>query len=80
MRGPPQEAPSFLSEELVMMEPTQVRQKKERMWKGHPKKDCGDECGCGSDGPTAQVRFDIKPKDPPVFTGKSFDDIEVGVQ
>ena len=26
------------------------------------------------------MRFDIKPKDPPVFTGKSSDDIEVWVQ
>ena len=26
------------------------------------------------------MRFDIKPKDPPVFTGKSSDDVEVWVQ
>ena len=44
--------------------------------------DCGGSQGCGSDAgkPAAQVRFDIKPKDPPVFTGKSTDDVEVWVR
>ena len=51
-----------------------------RQRKGHPKKDCGKDRGCGSDAPATQVRFDIKPKDPPVFTGKSSDDVEVWVQ
>lgn len=52
-----------------------LRQRKDR-----PQKDCGEEKGCGSDAPAAQVRFDIKPKDPPVFTGKATDDVEVWVQ
>ena len=30
--------------------------------------------------PRAQVRFDIKPKDPLVFTGKATDDVEVWVR
>ena len=51
-----------------------------RQRKGHLKKDCGEEQGCGSDALATQVRFDIKPKDPPVFTGKSSDDVEVWVQ
>ena len=44
--------------------------------------DCGGSRGCGTDSPTAapQIRFDIKPKDPPVFTGKTTDDVEVWVQ
>ena len=50
-----------------------------RQWKGHRQKDCGEERGCGSDGPVDQVRFDIKPKDPLVFIGKSSDDVEVWV-
>ena len=43
--------------------------------------DCGGSRGCGTDSPTAapQIRFDIKPKDPPVFTGKTTDDVEVWV-
>ena len=50
-----------------------------RQKKGRPL-DCGEDRGCGSDAPAAQVRFDIKPKDPPVFTGKATDDVEVWVQ
>ena len=44
------------------------------------RQDCEDDKGCGSDAPAAQVRFDIKPKDPPVFTGKATDDVEVWVR
>ena len=50
-----------------------LRQKKGRL-------DCGESRGCGSDAPAAQVRFDIKPKDPPIFTGKATDDVEVWVR
>ena len=51
-----------------------------RARKDHSRGDCGGCGGCGSDAPAAQVRFDIKPKDPPVFTGKSSDDVDVWVQ
>ena len=50
-----------------------------RQQKEYPKKDCREERGCRSNAPVAQVRFDIKPNDPPVFTAQSFDGVEVWV-
>ena len=46
---------------------------------------CGGSCGCGSNmptlaRPTAQIRFDIKPKDPPTFHGKAIENVEVWSQ
>ena len=46
--------------------------------KDHSCGDCVGLRGCGSNALAAQVRFDIKPKDPPLFTGKPSDDVEVG--
>ena len=47
--------------------------------------DCKGSRGCGMDTPApaqppAQIRFDIKPKDPPTYHGKSTEDIEVWSQ
>ena len=49
------------------------------------KGDCEGSRGCGSDTsapaqPPAQIRFDIKPKDPPTYHGKATEDIEVWSQ
>ena len=47
--------------------------------------DCEGSRGCGTDTPTpaqppTQIRFDIKPKDPPTYHGKATEDIEVWSQ
>lgn len=47
--------------------------------RSHLCEDCGGRKGCVSNALAAQVRFDIKSKDPPVFTGKPFDDVEAWV-
>ena len=56
-----------------------------RTTKNTVEKDCGGSRGCGTDSPTparppAQIRFDIKPKDPPTYHGKATEDIEVWSQ
>ena len=51
-----------------------------RARKDHSRGDCGGRRGCGSDAPIVQIRFDIKPKDPPMSTRKSSDDVKVWVQ
>lgn len=51
-----------------------------RARKDHSRGDCGGRRGCGSDAPIVQIRFDIEPKDPPMSTRKSSDDVEVWVQ
>ena len=48
-------------------------------------RDCEGSRGCGTDTPTpaqppAQIRFDIKPKDPPIYHGKATEDVEVWSQ
>ena len=48
-------------------------------------RDCEGSRGCGMDTstpaqPLAQIRFDIKPKDPPAYHGKATKDIEVWSQ
>ena len=60
------------------------------IWHTIPKKktsrrDCEGSRGCGTDTPTpaqppAQIRFDIKLKDPPTYHGKATEDIEVWSQ
>ena len=47
--------------------------------------DCEGSRGCGTDAPApaqppAQIRFDIKPKDPPAYHGKAIEDVEVWSQ
>ena len=47
--------------------------------------DCGSSQGCGMDTPApaqppAQIRFDIKLKDPPAYHGKATEDVEVWSQ
>ena len=57
----------------------------QRKFRNIAQKDCGGSRGCGTDSPTpaqppAQIRFDIKPKDPPTYHGKATEDIEVWSQ
>ena len=35
---------------------------------------------CGTERPPIGFKIDLKPKDPPVFAGKSIDDIEIWVK
>ena len=47
--------------------------------------DCEGSRGCGTDTPApaqppTQIRFDIKPKDPPTYHGKATKDVEVWSQ
>ena len=47
--------------------------------------DCEGSRGCGTDTPApaqppAQIRFHIKPKDPPAYHGKATQDVEVWSQ
>ena len=39
--------------------------------------DCGGPEGCGTEGSLVRFKIDLKPKDPPIFVGKSTDDVEV---
>ena len=52
------------------------------IWKKTGPVDCGGSQGCGTDTlaptqPPAQIRFDIKPKDPPAYHGKAIENVEV---
>ena len=41
---------------------------------------CGMPEGCGTGGSPIRFEIDLKPKDPPVFAGKSTNDIEIWVK
>ena len=35
---------------------------------------------CGTEGSLVRFKIDLKPKDPPIFAGKSTDDVEIWVK
>ena len=41
--------------------------------------DCGMPEGCGTEGSPVRFKIDLKPKDPPVFSGKGTEDVEIWV-
>ena len=42
--------------------------------------DCGRPEGCGTEGSPVRFKIDLKPKDPPVFSGKGTEDVEIWVK
>ena len=42
--------------------------------------DCGMPKGCGTEGSPVYFKIDLKPKDPPVFSGKGTEDVEIWVK
>ena len=47
---------------------------------GHKKLDCGATVGCHSEEVTTKFELSVKPKDPPSFSGKQSDDVEVWIR
>ena len=42
--------------------------------------DCGMPEGCGTEGSPVRFKIDLKPKDPPVFAGKTTEDVDIWVK
>ena len=63
-----------------------IEDDKQPKWKSvvggsrNPSKSCGNEEGCGTDVPPAKFDLSVKPRAPPVFSGKPNEDVEIWIQ